>query len=168
MIAPFDPKRLFRTLQQHGVRFVVVGDFAAWIHGSPHVMSLADVCHDTETGDALLAALRELDAQPRDEDSSIAGVNTRTVSRFSTSAGALNCWSAGYAELAPRAVSIEVEDIHIRIASIDDLLRIARAGGTAKDRAMADILANLAAKLARGSTTTKLASHLLSLPPNRW
>ena len=63
----FDPLTALSTLRRHGVRFVLIGGFAAAIRGAPLVTGDLDVCHarDRANLERLAAALRELGARLR-------------------------------------------------------------------------------------------------------
>jgi len=68
---------------------------------------------------------------------------------FDTIAGSLDCLgtpsgTTGYAELMKNASEIVVDgDLHVMVASIDDLLRMKRAAGRAKDLLAVEILSAL-------------------------
>jgi hypothetical protein len=63
-----DPQTIFKTLQQHGVEFVVVGGVAAVLQGAPLVTSDLDIVHRrTEQNVArLVVALAQIDAYYRE------------------------------------------------------------------------------------------------------
>lgn len=69
-MTPFDPRPICRILNEHGVRYVVVGGFAAVLHGSALPTADVDVVpsRDDENLDRLGSALRELDAKLRTAD----------------------------------------------------------------------------------------------------
>lgn len=46
MPGAFDPERMLAVLDTHQVRFVVVGGFAAWVHGAPIVTADLDIIFD--------------------------------------------------------------------------------------------------------------------------
>ncbi len=57
---------------------------------------------------------------------------------FKTDAGALDCLgtpmgTSGYADLASRADSIDIDGLVIQVASLDDLIRMKAAAGRQKD-----------------------------------
>jgi len=57
----FDPLGALRTLSAHGVRFVLIGGYAAALRGSPMLTGDLDICfaRDDANLEALAAALRE-------------------------------------------------------------------------------------------------------------
>lgn len=62
-----DPIRLLRVLEDHEVRYVLIGGQAAIVHGSPLTTEDVDITPrvDAENLDRLAAALTELDARLR-------------------------------------------------------------------------------------------------------
>jgi len=65
----FDPRRICAALTDAGVRFVVIGGFAAAIHGSPLPTTDVDIvpARDDENLERLARALRNLHARLRTE-----------------------------------------------------------------------------------------------------
>lgn len=61
----FDPRKIIEALNRHRVQYVVIGGFAATLHGCPEQTYDLDILYaDSEDNRArLLVALRELDAQ---------------------------------------------------------------------------------------------------------
>ena len=61
----FRPEELLGVLRRHGVEFVLIGGFAAVIHGSPYVTTDVDVVPNTDTDnlERLASALIELHAK---------------------------------------------------------------------------------------------------------
>ncbi|MGH2529120.1 MAG: hypothetical protein ACRDH0_07310, partial [Actinomycetota bacterium] len=61
----FRPEEILRALSDHGVRYVLVGGFAAVIHGSPYVTTDVDVVPDAGRDNLvrLSDALRTLGAR---------------------------------------------------------------------------------------------------------
>ncbi|MDX1619854.1 MAG: hypothetical protein R3320_02610, partial [Nitriliruptorales bacterium] len=62
---PFDPTEIIRILDQHDVRYVLVGGVAARLHGSPSLTEDIDLTPDRSTDNLrrLAAALEELGAR---------------------------------------------------------------------------------------------------------
>jgi len=153
MSAAFDPLRAFRTLERHGVRFVVIGGLGARLHGSPTVTNDLDVCYDRapENLERLAAALRELGAELRGVVDDVPfRLDARTLAAgdhftFTTTAGNLDVLGSpagvdGFAALARSAVPFEVEGLTVPVASIDDLIAMKRAAGRPKDLIEVEIL----------------------------
>ncbi len=65
--APFEPLLALRVLNEHGVRFILIGGFAATIRGSPVITGDLDLCYarDHRNLEALAEALQELQAKLR-------------------------------------------------------------------------------------------------------
>src|SRR6266508_392331 len=64
---PFDPLAGLRALVERGVRFVLIGGYAAALRGSPMITGDVDICHarDRENLARLAAALQGLRARLR-------------------------------------------------------------------------------------------------------
>jgi hypothetical protein len=141
----FDPFRVFRTLDRHGVRFVVIGGLGARLHGSPVITNDTDICYERsgENLERLASALRDLEARLRGVEDVPLQLDARTLQAgdhftFSTSAGSVDCLGTpagigGFDELARDAVRFDVDGLTILVASIEDLIRMKRASGRPKD-----------------------------------
>jgi len=154
--AGFDPLRALRTLTRRRVRFVVIGGIAGRLHGSSAVTNDLDICYarDPENLERLAAALVEMDARLRDTPEDLpfkpdaktlkAGANFT----FTTSAGGLDCMaspagSRGFDELDATAVEMDLGGLVIRVAAIEDLIRLKRAAGRPKDLIEVEVLGAL-------------------------
>jgi len=161
----FDPVRILRRLQAHGVRFVLIGGLAAKAHGSPTLTVDIDVCYarDRDNLDRLAGVLGELGSVLRGASRDLAfRLDSRTLERgdtftFTTDFGDLDILGApagvsGFAELDANAEVAELDEgLLIRVASLDDLIRMKRAAGRPKDRVELEILGALRDEL-DGST----------------
>jgi hypothetical protein len=152
-VAPYDPLRAIRTLDRHGVRFVVIGGLGGRLHGSPTVTNDTDICYDRspENLERLATALRELGAELRGVDEDVPVVlDAGTLAAgdhftFTTRAGDLDVLGSpagvrGFDELAANAVRFDVEGMSVLVASVDDLIRMKRAAGRAKDLIEVEVL----------------------------
>jgi hypothetical protein len=144
-------------LVKHRVRFVVIGGVAGNLRGSTTVTQDVDVCYarDDENFDRMAAALRELHARLRGAPPDAPFVlDARTLKlgdhfTLATDAGSLllghpSGIPGGYEELERAADQIEIAPgVTVRVASIDDLIRMKRAAGRAKDLIEVEVLGAL-------------------------
>lgn len=157
----FDPLAALSALRRHRVRFVLIGGFAAAIRGAPLVTGDLDVCHarDRANLERLAAALRELDARLRGAPPGVPFVlDARTLAAgdhftFETDAGPLDCLATpagteGFADLDASATDEDLDGLVVRVASLEDLIRMKRAAGRPQDRIALEWLAALRDELA--------------------
>src|SRR5262245_25190437 len=143
----FDPLLALGTLLNHEVRFVLIGGFAGALRGSPVVTGDIDVCYarDGENLERLAVALGSLDARLGGESPDVPPRLDAQALRagdhftFTTSAGPVDilgtpAGTKGFADLDGAATDEVVDGLTIRVASIEDLIRMKRASGRAKDR----------------------------------
>lgn len=158
----FDPLGALEALLSHGVDFVLIGGLAARLHGSPTVTDDLDICHAKERAnlERLASALSSMDARLRLPDPEervdaildgrfLAAVDNMTLV---TDFGSLDLLAASagiesYEELAARAVTMDLDGITVKVASIDDLMAMKRAAGRRKDLIELEILAALKEEL---------------------
>ncbi len=152
----YDPLRVLRTLERHGVRFVVIGGYAAGILGAPIMTNDLDVCYErtTENMAKLAAGLQELHAKLRvahvDEDLPFI-LDGRTLAAgdsftFRTDAGDVDVLgtpsgTSGFKDLDAAATSYDLGDgLVVRVVSLDDLIRMKEAAARPKDEAHLHLL----------------------------
>ncbi len=162
----FDPERILSILVEHEVRFVLVGGFAAVIHGSPYVTVDLDVVPAVDEGNLqrLSDALRALDARvwtpdepeglPFDHDGRSLAENR--IWNLITHAGRLDITflpsgTSGYEDLARDAVRVRILGVDTAVASLADVIRSKEAAGREKDRLVLPVLRRLQEELDRGS-----------------
>jgi predicted nucleotidyltransferase len=146
----FEPQRILGLLTARGVDFVLVGGYAAVLHGSPRVTRDLDLCYATDSANlrALGKVLTELHARPAAPDADLPFVaDERTLAQvelltLETDAGRLDLMTApagspGYERLRSNAARYEVGGFLVKVAEIDDLLLMKAAAGRPKD--LADI-----------------------------
>lgn len=156
MIAPFDPLLALRVLLAHRVRFVVIGGFGGRLHGSPTVTNDLDVCYARDQGnlERLAAALVELRARLRGAPRrgpfrpDAAALRAGDHFTFTTEVGNLDCIGTpagveGFDELERAATEMDLDGLRVRVASIDDLIRMKLAAGRPKDLIEAEVLGAL-------------------------
>lgn len=164
-MSAFDPFGILRVLDQHGVRYVVIGGMAAGLRGSPVLTGDLDVCYarDDENLERLAAALGELGAKlrgpgvPDDLPFRLDALTLRHGDSFtfSTSLGdfdilATPSGTRGHADLDVGASDFEVgEGLVVRVVSVEDLIRMKRASGREKDRLHLEHLGALRDELER-------------------
>jgi hypothetical protein len=152
----FDPLLALRTLIRHEVRFVVIGGIGARLHGSPTVTRDTEICYQRspENLERLAETLAELDAHLRGVDEDVPFLLDAKTLRagdhftFVTSAGDLDILGTpagvdGFEELASHATEFEIDGSTVLVASIDDLIRMKRSAGRAKDLIEVEVLGAL-------------------------
>ena len=142
----FEPAAIFDVLNRHGVEYVLIGGFAAAIHGSPYVTSDVDVVPATDKANLkrLSAALDALGAKVRSPDGplpfshageSLSGIR---VLNLSTESGDLDLTfvpsgTSGYADVVRDAEEVEILGLVVVVASLADVIRSKEAAGRDKD-----------------------------------
>ena len=152
-MARFDPLRALRVLDEHGVRYVVIGGVAGALHGSPSITQDLDVCYDRrpENLERLAEALQSVNGRLRGAPSEVPFVlDAKTLGRgdsftFTTDAGSLDLLgtpsgSSGYDALARNAHAFELDGLTVRVASVEDLMAMKRAAGRPQDLKELEIL----------------------------
>lgn len=160
---PFDPLAALAALLAHGVRFVLIGGFAGRLHGSPSITGDLDICYarDEENLERLAVALIEMGARlrgaPPDLEFVLDARTFRTGGHFTfaTAAGGLDCLGspagvASFDELDRNAVEMNLDGLIVRVASLDDLIRMKRAAGQPKDLIEAEVLGALREEIEQG------------------
>lgn len=159
----FDPVLVLQTLDRHGVRSVVIGGIAARLLGSPTVTRDTDICYERtpENLERLAAALEDLGARLRGVDEEVPFLlDAKTLAAgdhftFRTVAGDFDVLGTpagveGFDELVQRAKPFDIDGITVLVASIDDLIRMKRAAGRAKDLIEVEVLGAVRDELERG------------------
>jgi hypothetical protein len=156
---------MFRVLERHSVRYLLVGGLAATLHGSPLRTGDADICpaKDRENLERLATALRDLDARVRAPDAPdglpfdcdarlLASV---TVLNLTTRFGDLDicvapAGTSGYDELERSVVTYDLDGQLVQVASLEDVIRSKEAANREKDRAALPTLRLLLERIRRG------------------
>lgn len=149
-VPDFDLAAILTALVSHDVDHVVIGGFAATIHGSDLVTFDVDITpsRDPANLDRLSAALRDLDSRIRIEgipgglpfDHDGATLGAARVWNLTTAHGDLDIsfvpdGTAGYDDLRRTAVIVDLGPTSAVVASLDDIIRSKEAADRPKDRA---------------------------------
>ncbi len=149
------PERILRVLADHGVRFVLVGGFAAVIHGSPYVTTDVDVVPERseENLRRLSDALWEMHARvwtAGEPDGIPFGHDARSLAQAKmwnlvTDHGRLDVTflpsgTTGFEDLDRDAVHLTILGVGVDVASLADVIRSKEAAGREKDRLVLPVL----------------------------
>jgi hypothetical protein len=160
----FDAGAIIRVLQRHDVQFVLIGGIASQLRGSPTITQDLDICYarDKTNLERLAAALHQLNAKLRGVKEDVPfRLDARALLNgdsftFTTDFGAFDCLATpsgtgGYSDLKQAAEAIPVGSGRaVWVCSIDDLIRMKRAAGRAKDRIEIEILGAVRDERSRG------------------
>lgn len=152
----FHPAEILRSLEGHGVRYILIGALAAAAVGAPLMTRDLDITPalDADNVVRLAAALGDLEARLR-TPSDPGGVTfpidaemlkTADVWTLVTRAGALDIifqpsGTRGFDDLRRDAVQREVAaNLTVAVASLIDVIRMKEAAGRAKDQAQLPVL----------------------------
>jgi hypothetical protein len=162
--ADFQPEAVIRLLGRHEVRWVLIGGLAAITHGAPLVTQDVDICYarDEENLERLAAALGEARAELRAADRDLPfrpdAKTLRAGDAFTltTDVGWLDLLgtpsgTSGYGDLARTADAFDLFGYRVLVASIEDLIRMKRAAGRAKDLLAVEELGALRDELSQRS-----------------
>jgi hypothetical protein len=152
------------VLLKHEVQFVLIGGYAAIVHGSPMQTRDVDICYarEDENLERLARALRELKATLRGAPPDLPfQLDAKALKEgdhftFSTLAGPLDCLgtpagTTGFGDLDSAATDEELDGMRIRVAALEDLMRMKRAAGRTKDKLALEWLGALRDELEGGS-----------------
>jgi len=155
----FDPSLAFRVLNEHNVRYVLIGGLAGELLGAALATNDIDICYErtTENIERLAAALRELGAKLRvakveEELPSLLDAQTLAAGdsfTFRSDAGDLDVLATpsgtgGFRDLDGNATTYDLgEGLAVRVVALDDLIRMKEASARPKDEAHLHVLAAL-------------------------
>lgn len=162
---------LVETLERHAVDFIVIGGLAGIIHGSAHPTYDFDVLYarDERNLERMAAALRDLHVTlnnaPPDLPFQIDARTLAAGSNFTFDSDLGRFDILGYAEgmrdyeaVRKDSTREDLWGVPVRTASIDDLIRMKRASGRPKDKAMVEELIALTEDQRRAAKGEKGAS----------
>jgi len=158
----FDPIRALQTLNRHEVRYVLIGGFAGKLLGSTILTVDIDICYarDRANLERLAAALQELHADLRGAPEGLPfRLDADTLQRgdsftFVTDAGDLDILgtpsgTTGYEELSRNATTLDLGEVTVHVAALEDLMAMKRASGRPRDRVHLEVLAALRDEIER-------------------
>jgi hypothetical protein len=137
----FSPEAILGVLAEHGVRSVLIGGFAAVIHGSPYLTTDVDVAPATDRDNLrrLSDALRAMHAKiwTAGEPEGV------PLDPSPESLGAVRVWNlvTDHGRLDVTFLGVPVE-----VASLADVIRSKEAAGRDKDRLVLPVLRRIAAE----------------------
>ena len=164
MADTLDARALFRVLAEYGVDYIIVGGFAVQAHGFRRgtvdldIVARPDLANLSRLGEALAsmgARLFRSSAPVNVGDPHL--LQRASLVPLMTDQGRLDILnvastsglSADYDALRERALVIELEEVTLAFAGLDDLIRMKRAAGREQDVADIRALAALDDDLAR-------------------
>jgi hypothetical protein len=160
----FEPEEILRVLADHGVKYVLIGGYAAVLRGSALFTTDADICPraDPENLHRLAAALRDMGARVR-TDAEPEGLVFACDAEFLSHVRLLNlatrygdfdlsfepAGTAGYDDLRSNATAERLAGVTVVVASIADIIRSKQAADRPKDRQALPHLLALQDEIAR-------------------
>jgi len=152
----FDPVAVVKQLEQAEVRYVVIGGIAATIHGSPTVTGDLDICYERSDAnlERLATVLNDLHARLRGAPDDVPFILDRLTMKagdsvtFVTDLGDVDILgtpsgTGGYYDLRSGDELVDVDGVEMPVTSLEDLMRMKRASGRAKDRIELEVLGAL-------------------------
>jgi predicted nucleotidyltransferase len=150
-MAVYDLARMLAVLTEERVEFILVGGVAAVLQGVPVLTQDVDILYRLEETniDRLASALQRLNAVARHDPRGLrfdkSHLRTRGHKLSVTDAGPLDILgsineSVIYEDLISKTDEIEVAGVVVRVASLEELLRLKRELGRPKDVAMIPVI----------------------------
>lgn len=153
-----DFREFIELLKKHEVEFIIVGGFAVALHGYPRFTDDLDVLvkRDKENANRLLQAVTEfgfgslgLEVEDFTKDDMIVqlGYPPLRIDIITSISGIED-----YKQLFENAISIEAENMHLKIISLDDLIKNKESTNRSIDRTDALKLKKIRAKLSKNKS----------------
>jgi predicted nucleotidyltransferase len=143
---------ILRTLSEYKVDFIVVGGVCAVLHGAPMTTFDLDVVHSRSAGniERLLSALHTLDAYYRDRPGQrlqpkLSHLASPGHQLLLTRFGPLDILGTignrlSYSDLITGTVKLQLDDLELRMLTLESLIDTKRAAGRDKDKAVLALL----------------------------
>lgn len=149
----FDPESILKTLARNGVDLIVVGGLGGVLHGSPTPTNDVDIVPRLQRANlaALAAALNEMNARIKSTDAP-GGLlkvdwDAKDIQRWIVDFRFLNLMTDfgqldlihrpggtdGYRDLARSAEVLTLDDVEIRVAALEDIIRSKQAVARPRD-----------------------------------
>jgi len=177
----FDPRPILDALERHQVEYVMVGGYAARMHGAARPTSDIDVAPKTtrENLNRVAAALRDLGARIRTEEvpeglpfnangESLSGyrmLNLQTPHGDLDLTMAPAAFPRGYDDMLARSTYKPLGEVWVRVAALDDVIRSKEAAGRPKDLEALPELMKLANQSRTALSFPKPAKAAVAKPP---
>ena len=146
-----DPAALIGTFLRHDVEFVAVGGFAALLHGAERATKDIDLCvaWSNENLERVAKALRELDARLKVGTYIQVPIDATLLARMEvatwrTASGDVDIllgipraasWElARYEELRERGATVQIGELALVVATLDDIIRSKEIADRPADR----------------------------------
>lgn len=150
-MAVYDLARMLSVLTEERVEFILVGGVAAVLQGVPVLTQDVDILYRIEEAniDRLHRALERLNAVARHDPRNLrfekSHLRTRGHKLSVTNAGPLDILGAinenvTYEDLISKTDELEVAGLLVRVAALEELLRLKRELGRPKDVAMIPVI----------------------------
>lgn len=177
----FDPRPILDALERHQVEYVMVGGYAARMHGAARPTSDIDVAPKTTRAnlDRVADALRDLGARIRTEEVPEGlpfNANGESLSGYrmlnlQTRHGDLDltmspaAFPRGYDDMVARSTYKPLGEVRVRVAALTDVIRSKESAGRPKDLEALPELMKLANQARTAANFPQPAKAAVTKPP---
>jgi hypothetical protein len=173
----FNPRRILETLSKRGVEYVVIGGIGAALQGAPLLTDDVDIVPALKKTnlDSLASALQDLEArllttdEPKGIEVEFTGKRLQrwiVDSRFlnlPTKYGRLDlihrpAGTTGYQDLSRNSEELELGDVEVRVAALEDIIRSKQAVARETDLEQLPTLRMLLERKQRGAPPGNIGS----------